>query len=187
MANHHEARGLRLRSCRPEGGALRGDCVLAIESNLVSGWWAERGGRPGVPPAPLGGRAQYATVRWSCTEVTPGAAQAASIASSCSAQELTVPLTVTVPLSVETCRSSASSAALRLNALLIDSFTSPRSGVGYSSSISSKTSSAPTMLEATKSASSRWYCQLVVPVRVTKPSSTFASTVFGTRLSSISA
>ena len=46
-------------------------------------------------------RGQYATVMSSRTEVTPGAAHAASIASSCSAHDRTVPLMVTVPLSVE--------------------------------------------------------------------------------------
>src|SRR6266536_6675883 len=57
MASHHAALGFRRRSCGSEGGALRGDCVLAIESTLVSGWWVKRRGRPGgeLPPAPLGG------------------------------------------------------------------------------------------------------------------------------------
>ena len=40
----------------------------------------------------------------------------------------------------------------------------------------------PGTFEATNSASSRWNCQLAVPVRVTKPSATWASTVAGTRV-----
>ena len=63
---------------------------------------------------------QYATVIASSTDVTPGAAQAASSASSCSAHDLTLPLMVTVPLWVETHSWFASSAAFRSNALLID-------------------------------------------------------------------
>src|SRR4051812_6391671 len=135
IASHKEILGLRLRSCLPE--CMRGDCVVAIESKLVS--VVGRAGRAAsTPPAPrVEDRAQYATVMWSRTELTPGAAQAASIASSCSAQERTLPLSVTVPLSVETCRSPASSAALRLNAFLIEFFTSPAPGVGYTRSISS--------------------------------------------------
>jgi hypothetical protein len=42
-------------------------------------------------------RLQYATWIWSSTSATPGAGQAASTASSCSADELDVPVSVTRP------------------------------------------------------------------------------------------
>jgi hypothetical protein len=45
----------------------------------------------------------------------------------------------------------------------------------------------PGTFEATNSASSRWNCQLAVPVSVTKPSAMSASTVAGTRVFSVSA
>jgi hypothetical protein len=61
---------------------------------------------------------------WSWTWVTPGAAQAAAMASSCSAQERTIPDTVTDPGEAETDKPSASSLALRANAPLMSSLTS---------------------------------------------------------------
>ena len=52
-----------------------------------------------------------------------------------------MPLMVTVPLSVEMYRSSASILAFRLNAFLIECCTSPAAGVGRFNSMSLKTSS----------------------------------------------
>jgi hypothetical protein len=65
----------------------------------------------------------------SSTDITPGAAHAAATAVSCSSQERTCPLSVTVPFEVEMVRSSASSLAFRENAFLILCSTSSGLGV----------------------------------------------------------
>ena len=65
---------------------------------------------------------------WSWTLVTPGAAQAAAMASSCSAQERTTPDRVTDPGEAETDRPPASSLALRANAPLMSFVMSRPSG-----------------------------------------------------------
>jgi hypothetical protein len=57
---------------------------------------------------------------WSLTRITPGAAQAAAIASSWSAQELTVPRRLIVPSELSTDTLSASSFAFRSIAFLIE-------------------------------------------------------------------
>src|SRR6266545_3992519 len=67
--------------------------------------------------------------RRSLTLVTPGAAQAACTAESCSAQERTVPVRTAVPFTVSTSMFSASSLASRFIAFLIESLTSPAYGV----------------------------------------------------------
>jgi hypothetical protein len=111
----------------------------------------------------------------SLTFVTPGAAQAAATASSWSAQELTVPWSVIVPFELSTETLSASSFALRSIAFLMECWTSLVLGAGGTRSISSSTDTTPRMFAATNSASSRSNCQLAVPVSVTTPSSSLAS------------
>ena len=132
-------------------------------------------------------RARYSTTIRSSTAVTPGADQTAAIASSCSAHDFTVPARITIPLDpVSTERPPASSLALRRKALLIPLSMSCSAG-GVVSVMWFRISSTPGTLAVRNSASSRWYCQSAVPVRVTRPARTLASTVIGIRQSSISA
>src|SRR5215470_9958415 len=155
--------------------------------------WGGRGPReaparpmPRAPGVPAHSYLQYSTWMWSWTSVTPGAAQAAAMASSCSAQERTTPDRVTDPGEVETDNSSASSLALRANAPPM-SFLMSRPSGAVISLIRSSMPKTPGTLATMNLASSRWYCQLAVPVRVTKPQVTLASTVVGIRPSSMSA
>jgi hypothetical protein len=123
--------GLDEPLCMLIGRSVELDCRCADPSSFAGARprWAraraepERPERPGWLEARICETRQYSTRMWSWTSVTPGAVQAADTASSCSAHELTGPSRVTVPFDVETERSSASSLALRLNALRMSSLT----------------------------------------------------------------
>jgi hypothetical protein len=86
------------------------------------------------------------------TRVTPSAAHAASTAWSWSAQELTVPRSVTVPFSLSTVTLSASSFAFRTIAFLIECWTSCALGPGGTRSTSFSTLITPRTFPATDSA-----------------------------------